>query len=149
MDTVEVEETTTGLGIMNRRQRRQARALTRPGTGLSDTFIPELNRRLAQSLHEWHAHYEDELNSEASHKLFAADFLHRLQTGKGTLSASHIVEFARNGHAAAHCALRDFIDLAMSEHRYPELPMPVQEYARWLVSRTTAPPTGYPSNAPR
>jgi hypothetical protein len=128
---------------MSRRQRRKSQALT---TGFSPTFIPELNRRIEHSLHEWHAVYESEFNSETSHKLFVEECFRRLQSGRGTLDAARIVEFARAGFPAAHEALRDCIDIAMAEDKFQELAMPIREYARWTISRTTAPPTKYPSN---
>ena len=122
---------------------RSSRALT---TALPVTFTEAMEQWIADAVRKWYAQHEAQLSSEASHQLFVADFLHRLQTGSGTLEAAHIVEFARNGHPPADHALRRFVLLAAEARRLDSLPSSVLGYMQ--VIATHAPlPVGYPSTA--
>jgi hypothetical protein len=88
--------------------------------------------RIERAILVWRPFYEKKISAEASHEVFKAEFLRRLQAGAGTLDPAKIVELARNGHPSAAEALVDFIELAMDEDRYPGLPMCVRDYGDGL-----------------
>jgi hypothetical protein len=127
---------------------RKPRARKRQMVPREPTTFAEAEQALIQrAILVWRPFYEKKISTEASHEVFKAEFLRRLQAGAGTLDPAKIVELARNGHPFAAAALRDFIELAMDEDRYSELPMCVRDYGREVMAGRTRAPTGYPSTA--
>jgi hypothetical protein len=128
--------------------RRKPRARKQQLTPRVPTSLAEAEEALIErAILVWRPFYEKQISAEASHEVFKAEFLRRLQAGAGTLDPAKIVELARNGHPSAAAALVDFIELAMDEDRYSGLPMCVRDYGREVMARRTRAPTGYPSTA--
>lgn len=128
-------------------RRRKPRPPTR-SSNLPATFAQAEDGLIEQALLELRVRIEQEINSEASHRFFEADFLRRLHEGAGTLSPGIIVDIARSGHPPADHALRHFIEQHMEADRFQNMPTSVREYARW-AQRNPPLPVGYASNAPQ
>ena len=124
--------------------RRKAR--TTQTLALSGTYIEAEEAHIEACILVWVPEYEALITAEESHRLFAADFLRRLQTGGGTLSRDSIIALAKNGHPPAAAALEAFIDQAMDENQFDKLPVSVRAYARevWGHRRPRL-PLRYPS----
>src|SRR4051812_15072128 len=80
-------------------------------TKLMELYIGAAEFLIGGLVLRWRMSHYQELTSEASNRLFERECLHRLQTGKGTLAPSHIVDLAKAGHPWADHALRHYIHL--------------------------------------
>ena len=111
------------------------------------TYAEAEEALIERAILAWAQFYEEAISADASHEVFKAEFLRRLQAGKGSLDPAKIVELAENGHPSAAKALTDFIELAMDADKFQELPMSVRDYGRKVMSGRARAPTGYPSTA--
>jgi hypothetical protein len=102
---------------------------------------------IASEIKKYVPAYWEWIGSKTGQDMFAAEVLWQLQVG--TMDPARVIELARHGHPFADKAARAFIDKAMDEGRYEQLPMCMREYGRECVrysGRTSLPPE-YPSTA--
>jgi len=116
-----------------------------PASGLPVTYIEAVEDRIVRTVAKYREIKANQLTAEGSHNLFEGAFFERLMSSDVTLDEiDAIVRMAREGHPSADRALRHFIDVAMNAHRFPQLSLCVQEYARKCMSQAPL-SRGYPS----
>lgn len=118
-----------------------------PASGLPGSYHEAVENLIARTVAAWWKLQSNHLTSEASHRLFEECFYEWLIHPEEASDAALVVRVARLGHPPADRALRRYVQAAMDAHRFPQLPLCVQEYAREGLGQ--APLTaGYPSRNP-
>jgi hypothetical protein len=113
------------------------------------SYTEAVEDRIVRTVAKYREIKAKQFTAEGSHNLFEGAFFERLMSPDATLDdVDAIVRMAREGHPSADRALRHFIDVTMNAHRFPHLPLCVQEYARKCMSQAPL-SVGYPSRAPQ
>jgi hypothetical protein len=128
-----------------------AREPRTPTAGLPATtsWIAAEEAYIARALRVFRNLAEEDLNSEASHRLFESYFLFRLQNSDDALEPGAIVDVARRGHPPADRALRHYIQICSEARRLDEMPTSIIDYLRRDVAARPPLPDGYSSTTPR